>query len=118
MHLIEPLGFQLDDRQLKRAGLDYWPQVHLKRHRHWQEYLTQRPPGRIVALSVRGAVDHWDFNFEASDALLFGPETQGLPPEMLRDYPGVRIPMSGAVRSLNLAVSVGIVLYEALRQTR
>ncbi len=117
LHLIEPLGFQLDDRKLKRAGLDYWPHVTLSRHADWETFLTQRPPGRLITLSAHAETSLWDFRFEPEDSLIFGSESQGLPLALRQAHPSLIIPMPGAVRSLNLAVSVGIVLYEALRQT-
>jgi len=118
LHLSEPLGFSLSDRQLKRAGLDYWPHVDLTRHRSWGAFVTDRPAGRLVSLSVRGVTELWEMEFLPEDILLFGSESRGLPPEVLAEGASVRIPMGPQVRSLNLAVSVGIVLYEALRQQR
>ncbi|WP_218081296.1 tRNA (cytidine(34)-2'-O)-methyltransferase [Anthocerotibacter panamensis] len=118
LHLIEPLGFQLEDRKLKRAGLDYWPEVQLTRHTTWAHFMKARPPGRLLALSVRGQTPFWDFAFAPGDGLVFGCESRGLPPEILAGHPSLTIPMGSPVRSLNLAVSVGIVLYEALRQNR
>jgi len=118
LHLIEPLGFQLDDRKLKRAGLDYWPSVDLHRHRSWRDFTESRPPGQLYALSARAQTSFWEVNFGPEDGLLFGPETTGLPGEILAAYPSLVIPTRGAVRSLNLSVAVGIVLFEALRQQR
>lgn len=118
LHLIEPLGFQLDDRRLKRAGLDYWPLVQVERHRDWEQFMVCRPPGRLVALSARGSVEYWDFEFASTDGLVFGSESQGLPEAIRSTMPTLRIPHQTGVRSLNLAVSVGIVLYEALRQVQ
>ncbi|WP_287127955.1 tRNA (cytidine(34)-2'-O)-methyltransferase [Candidatus Cyanaurora vandensis] len=116
LHLIAPLGFQLDDRRLKRAGLDYWPQVELITHDSWADFVQNRPPGSLYALSARATTPCWAADFTLPVGLLFGPETRGLPETILRDYPNLVVPMGRGVRSLNLAVTVGIVLYEALRQ--
>ncbi|MBW1976196.1 MAG: tRNA (cytidine(34)-2'-O)-methyltransferase [Deltaproteobacteria bacterium] len=121
LHLIEPLGFQLTDRYLRRAGLDYWPYVELHVHRTFSVFLEEIRPGRCVLFSTRGTVNYWDFSFRPDDCLVFGPETRGLPLELLEDerYPVVKIPLDKSrVRSLNLSTSVGIGLYEALRQLR
>lgn len=126
LHLIEPLGFSLEDRQLKRAGLDYWPLVDLHRHSDWGAFQTMRSRlgGRLVALSSHAELAYTDFAFAADDWLLFGRETEGLPTS-IQNEAQVRllIPMRHAsrdglpgVRSLNLSVSVGVVLFEALRQ--
>jgi tRNA (cytidine/uridine-2'-O-)-methyltransferase len=122
LHLIEPLGFKIDDKHLKRAGLDYWPNVNLSVHPHWAAFettlLTISPRPRIVLTSARNGVPHHQFRFEPGDAIVLGPETRGLP-ESLFDLCGlrVRIPVLDTVRSLNLSTSAGILLYEALRQT-
>ncbi|MEB3327440.1 MAG: tRNA (cytidine(34)-2'-O)-methyltransferase [Synechococcus sp.] len=126
LHLIEPLGFQIDDRQLRRAGLDYWPLVDLERHRQWQAFLNHRSSrgGRLISLSSHAEIPYCDWNFEADDWLLFGRESDGLPSTVqgVTDAKLV-IPMVHAaglgqpgVRSLNLSVAVGVVLFEALRQ--
>ena len=126
LHLIDPLGFSLDDRQLKRAGLDYWPLVDLHRHASWETFrgIQHAGPGRLIALSSHADSAYCDFDFACDDWLLFGRETDGLPPE-ISDQADHRlvIPMRHArrlqqpgVRSLNLSVSVAIVLFEALRQ--
>lgn len=116
LHLIEPLGFSLDDRYLKRAGLDYWPHVRLSVWPDLSAYLAGPGAGkRLVLTSARqGAAPH-RFAFTPDDALVFGRETSGLPPEVkaLSEH-RVRIPIRGAVRSLNLSTAVGIVTYQAL----
>jgi tRNA (cytidine/uridine-2'-O-)-methyltransferase len=126
LHLIEPLGFQIDDRQLRRAGLDYWPLVQLHRHADETTFLDtcRRQGGRLVALSSHAALTYTDFVFDANDWLLFGKETDGLPgPLLARADAAVTIPMAqkaqpgkAGVRSLNLSVAVAVVLFESLRQ--
>jgi tRNA (cytidine/uridine-2'-O-)-methyltransferase len=125
LHLIEPLGFSLDDRQLKRAGLDYWPWVHLHLHPGFEALRAeqQRRGGRLLALSSQADQPYHQCSFRSDDWLLFGRESDGLPPELL-ELAELRltIPMAGSVRhgggvrSLNLSVSVAVVLFEALRQ--
>ena len=128
LHLIEPLGFSLEDRYLRRAGLDYWPLVPLHRHADAAafEQLRRQRGGRLVALSARVSEPYDGFIFEPDDWLLFGRESDGLPEELLeRAEARLSIPMArssrqiaGGVRSLNLSVAVGVVLFEALRQLR
>ncbi|KEF43487.1 MAG: tRNA methyltransferase [Cyanobium sp. CACIAM 14] len=126
LHLIEPLGFSISDPHLRRAGLDYWPWVRLHRHADLEAFLDHRQlqGGRLVALSSQASDAYTDFVFGPDDWLLFGRETDGLP-NTLQTVPDARltIPMAhaaragnGGVRSLNLSVAVGIVLFEALRQ--
>ena len=120
LHLIEPLGFRIEDRYLKRAGLDYWPHVQLKVWPDLNAFLSQ--PGlqgknapRLVAASARQGEAAHRFDFRPDDILFFGPETRGLPLEvMARMDAAVRIPIRGKVRSLNLSTAVGIVVYQAL----
>ena len=126
LHLIEPLGFSLEDRQLKRAGLDYWPLVDLHRHSNWEAFQTHvvAEGGRLVALSSHADCNYSQFSFADHDWLLFGRETDGLPDSLLAEVEHrLVIPMRHArrlqqpgVRSLNLSVSVAVVLFEALRQ--
>ncbi|WP_038058645.1 tRNA (cytidine(34)-2'-O)-methyltransferase [Thermus amyloliquefaciens] len=119
LHLIRPLGFRLGDKRLLRAGLDYWPHVDLRVHDSWEAFLEAMPPGaRVLAFSARAEGGLYGVRFQEGDYLLFGPETRGLPPEILARFPGVRIPMPGPVRSLNLAVAVGVAAYEAYRQLK
>ena len=122
LHLIEPLGFKIDDKHLKRAGLDYWPHVQLSVHPHWaacEAALTSTgEPYRLIFTSARGGAPLHEFPFQPHDAIVFGPETSGLPEAVLALSPHrVRIPITDKVRSLNLSTAAGIVLYEALRQT-
>jgi tRNA (cytidine/uridine-2'-O-)-methyltransferase len=119
LHLIEPLGFKIDDRHLKRAGLDYWPFVDLTVHPHWAAFEAAQPLARVVLTSARRGVPLQRFAFRAGDAIVLGPETRGLP-DALHDLQPlcVRIPIAcEGVRSLNLSTAAGIVLFEALRQT-
>jgi len=126
LHLIEPLGFEISDRTLKRAGLDYWPWVSLHRHADWEAFQEhrQRLGGRLLALSRHASVNYLSCDFRHDDWLLFGRETDGLPSSILDQCDQrLAIPMlcasdrpEGGVRSLNLSVSVGIVLFESLRQ--
>ena len=120
LHLVGPLGFEISDRTLKRAGLDYWPFVNLTQHQDWPEFTRyhQHHGGRCIGFSTSGKTNYLDFSFHPDDWLLMGSETQGLSPESL-DYchSVVRIPMAQpGVRSLNLSVSTAIGLFEALRQ--
>ena len=119
LHLIEPLGFSLEDKYLKRAGLDYWPHVKLKVWKNFKEYLENDGKGRrfVMTSARRGKPLHL-FEFTKQDTLVFGSETTGLPPEIM-DFSEfhLRIPTRGVVRSLNLATCAGIVLYQGLAQT-
>lgn len=120
LHLVGPLGFEITDRYLKRAGLDYWPYVSLKIHQSINAFIEFRlqQPGRSIGYSVRGACSQFKFQFHADDWLLFGSETNGLPDQILEHCAAtVYIPMSEpGVRSLNLSVSAAIGLFEARRQ--
>ncbi|MCM0756294.1 tRNA (cytidine(34)-2'-O)-methyltransferase [Desulfovibrio aminophilus] len=118
LHLIEPLGFSLADRYLKRAGLDYWPHVDLRVHPDMGHFLRETAPSRLVLSSARGGVPAHRFPFEPGDAIVLGPETTGLPGEILGlSEHLVRIPIRGEVRSLNMSTAAGILLHEALRRT-
>jgi len=119
LHLIEPLGFSLDDRYLKRAGLDYWPHVDLVLHRDWPSYVAATPGVRRWFLSARATRSYLAAPMAAGDHLVFGRETKGLPAELLAEHVEhtLTIPIfSPHVRSLNLSNAVSIVLYEGLRQ--
>ncbi len=119
LHLIEPLGFDLSDRQLKRAGLDYHEYASLQVHPDLDTALAHIAPRRLFALSTRGSVRYDTPAFADGDAFLFGPETRGLPPDVLDAVPQpqrLRLPMRPGNRSLNLSNSVAVVVYEAWRQ--
>ncbi|HSK64195.1 MAG TPA: tRNA (cytidine(34)-2'-O)-methyltransferase [Pyrinomonadaceae bacterium] len=120
LHIVGVTGFRLDDRALRRAGLDYWPEVHLSRHPNLEQLYQSLPTARFVYLTTKADRLYTDWVFQPDDCLVFGRETRGLPEDLLRDNweNCLRIPMRNPnVRSLNLATAVGIVLYEALRQT-
>lgn len=121
LHVVGVTGFRMDDRTLKRAGLDYWDEVRLHRHVDLDELCTSLPRSRFIYLTTKTGRLYTDCTFEDGDCLVFGPETRGLPETLLNANPDdcYTIPMPNKnVRSLNLATSVGIVLYEALRQLR
>jgi tRNA (cytidine/uridine-2'-O-)-methyltransferase len=119
LHLIEPLGFELDDKRMRRAGLDYREFQDLNIYSDWSSYLAKIKTKHIYALSTKGAVDYSSINYEIDDTLLFGPETRGLPKD-LRSSIGennvLRLPMVSSSRSLNLSNSVAIVAYEAWKK--
>lgn len=119
LHIVGVTGFKMDDRTLKRAGLDYWAEVTLHRHIDLDGLFAALPRSRFFFLTTKAERPYSELRFEPTDCLVFGPETRGLPAELLRKNAEncLTIPMSNpAVRSLNLATSVAIVLYEALRQ--
>ncbi|MSU60781.1 MAG: tRNA (cytidine(34)-2'-O)-methyltransferase [Pedosphaera sp.] len=120
LHLVEPFGFKLDDKQLKRAGMDYWEHVDWKRWRSWTEFEAGLPPGaRLWLVESNGPQLYSAVKYSGEDYLVFGRETAGLPAELLksRHESWIRLPMFNAdARSLNLSNCVAIVLYEALRQ--
>ncbi len=120
LHLIRPLGFSLSDRYLKRAGLDYWPHVMLNTYDSLAELYEAYPKGRFFYLSTKAAKPYTKVSYREDDFLVFGPETSGLPADIISSNKrhAITIPMDGPVRSLNLSTSAGIVLYEALRQVR
>lgn len=120
LHIVGVTGFRLDDRAVRRAGLDYWPEVELHRHRDLAALYAALPHARFLYLTTKVERSYADWRFETEDCLVFGRETRGLPEELLRANAErcLTIPMPNPnVRSLNLATSVAIVLYEALRQT-
>lgn len=122
LHLVEPLGFKLENRYLKRAGLDYWPHVSLRVWKSWTDFQTNgMDNGRLVMLTTKALCPIQDFRFLEGDTLVFGPETRGLPQDILQASPWhVRIPMrnmeEGGARSLNLSTAAGIALFTALNR--
>lgn len=119
LHLIRPLGFELDDTRLRRAGLDYHEYTRLQVHDTLESFVAIAKPIRLLACSTRGQTSYSDVRYRAGDALLFGPETRGLPAQILENIPldqRLRIPMLPNNRSLNLSNAVAIILYEAWRQ--
>jgi len=120
LHIVGVAGFRLDDRAVKRAGLDYWPEVLLQRHANLEALYSRLPTSRFVYLSTKAEKSYHEWLFTSDDCLVFGRETRGLPEDLLRKNweNCLRIPMANPnVRSLNLANAVAIVLFEALRQT-
>lgn len=121
LHVVGATGFRMDDRTLKRAGLDYWSEVELHRHLDMEEFYRALPRARFVYLTTKAERAYTDWQYTENDCLVFGRETRGLPEELLRANweRCITIPMLNPnVRSLNLATSVAIVLYEALRQLK
>ena len=119
LHLIHPLGFQIDDRRLRRAGLDYHDWATVQLHADLAAFLAEIHPARLFAFTTKGQRGYHTVTYQPDDVLLFGPETRGLPARVLAEIPQerqVRIPMLTAGRSLNLANTVAIVVYEAWRQ--
>lgn len=119
LHLIEPLGFDLDDKKLRRAGLDYSEWAAVTSYGSLSEFTEQVAPKRLFACSTKGSRQYTEASFEEGDALVFGPETRGLPAELLNSLPAehiLRLPMQAQSRSLNLSNSVAIFVYEAWRQ--
>lgn len=119
IHLIEPLGFVLDDKRLRRAGLDYGEWRNLKTHPNWEAFIAKERPERIWAISTKGSRHHADASFKTGDYLVFGPETRGLPSSILDQQASeqiLRIPMLPNSRSMNLSNATAVVVYEAWRQ--
>lgn len=119
LHLIKPLGFSLEEKQVRRAGLDYLEVERVLTHENWESFLDAIHPARIFALSTKGNTRYTNASFRAGDVLLFGPETRGLPQHLRDGLPEeqvLRVPMRASSRSLNLSNTVALVLYEALRQ--
>lgn len=118
LHLVEPLGFSIEERHLRRAGLDYWEYLKLVTHNNLENFLSTISEEKIWLLTTKGIRSYSDVEYGPDDYLIFGKETAGLPTELLSAFPErcVRIPMGEKVRSLNLSNAVAVVLYEALRQ--
>ena len=119
LHLIGPLGFSVDDAEVRRAGLDYWPHVDLWQHPDWFAFRDAVARERCLYFSANAGRSYWDAPYAPTSCLVFGNETDGMPSRILEKHPErcFRIPMRRSLRSLNLATAVGIVLYEALRRT-
>lgn len=121
LHLIRPLGFELDDRQLKRAGLDYHEFAEIHEYESYDDLLVKLQPSRVFAVSTKGKTVYTDVKYLESDVFLFGPETRGLPPVILSTFPDSRIlhiPMLHNSRSLNLSNAAAVILFEAWRQNK
>jgi len=119
LHLIEPLGFDLEDKKLRRAGLDYADLANVTHHKNFDSFLEAMQGKRIMACTTKGSRPHSELSFEQDDVLLFGPESRGLPAEIINSIPTaqrLRIPMMSTSRSLNLSNAVAIISYEAWRQ--
>ncbi len=118
LHLVRPLGFQTDDKTLKRAGLDYWHAVHVEYHDSFQELQEQYADGRYFYASTRAVKAYNEFQYQDGDFFVFGKETKGLPQELIEANLStcIRMPMTDKVRSLNLSNSAAIIVYEALKQ--
>jgi len=118
LHLVEPLGFRIDDRSLKRAGIDYWHLVQVAVHASFEAFTQAQPDARIHVFTGHASRSYLEADLEPGDALVFGKESVGLPAELVQAYPTRTwgIPMSGGVRSLNLSNAVAVVLFEALRR--
>ncbi|MCK5718598.1 MAG: tRNA (uridine(34)/cytosine(34)/5-carboxymethylaminomethyluridine(34)-2'-O)-methyltransferase TrmL [Thiomargarita sp.] len=119
LHLIHPLGFRLNDKKLKRAGLDYHEWVNVQEYKSFDEFLTSLKPKRWFACSTKGKITYSTLTYQVDDVFVFGPETRGLPTDLLNtlaDEQIIRIPMQKGNRSLNLSNAAAIILYEAWRQ--
>ncbi|KAB2953314.1 tRNA (uridine(34)/cytosine(34)/5-carboxymethylaminomethyluridine(34)-2'-O)-methyltransferase TrmL [Heliorestis acidaminivorans] len=118
LHLIEPLGFSIDDKQLKRAGLDYWHLLDVRVHESWSAFQKVHGGSKMYFLSTKGNKSYHQITYEEGDFFVFGKETKGLPDWMLEEHKEnvIRIPLVASARSLNLSNAVSVVLYEALRQ--
>ncbi|CCQ09950.1 tRNA (cytosine34-2'-O-)-methyltransferase [Pseudoalteromonas luteoviolacea B = ATCC 29581] len=119
LHLIEPLGFDWDDKKVRRAGLDYHEFTDVQRHASLEDYFNVRQPKRIFACTTKGSRFHHEPEYESGDCLIFGPESRGLPEDFIFSLPErqrVRIPMRPDSRSMNLSNAVAVFIYEAWRQ--
>jgi len=116
LHLIKPFGFEMTDKRLRRAGLDYKELAKVYEYENFDDYLTKAKPQRIFAVSSKVKQNYAEVDYQEGDAFLFGPETRGLPQEILDKYNAITLPMQAESRSLNLSNCVSIVAYEAWRQ--
>ena len=120
LHLIEPLGFRLNEKEIRRAGMDYWQDLDVTRYINWEDFLEKNPDAKIYMATTKGKHVYTEVSYEPDCYIMFGKESAGIPEEILIEHPEecIRIPMIGETRSLNLSNSVAIVLYEALRQNQ
>ena len=121
LHLIEPIGFRMDDRSLRRAGLDYREFANIRKYLTWDQWVDANDYKRMIAFTTKGSVTYDRFRFQPDDALVFGPETRGLPDKILARFDPaqrLRLPMCTQERSLNLSNTVAVAIYEAWRQNR
>lgn len=118
LHLIEPLGFRLDEKAIRRAGMDYWHLLDVRRYMNFEEFLEKNPGAKIWMATTKARKAYTEADFGQDDFIMFGRESAGIPEEILVKYPDacIRIPMLPSIRSLNLSNSAAVVLYEALRQ--
>ena len=118
LHLIEPLGFRLNEKSIKRAGMDYWEHLDVTRYINFEDFLEKNPGAKIYMATTKGQHVYTEVNYEPDCYIMFGKESAGIPEEILVKNPDtcIRIPMLSEIRSLNLSNSVAVVLYEALRQ--
>lgn len=120
LHLVKPLGFKLENKYLKRAGLDYWKNVNLKLYENYEDFINRCGDKTLYFASTKGKINYYDVNYKQGDYFVFGSETSGLPDEVISKNFNkcITIPMPGDVRSLNLSNSVAVILYEAYRQVK
>ena len=118
LHLIEPLGFRLDEKSIRRSGMDYWKELDVTTYVNWDEFCEKNPGAKVYMATTKARHIYTEVSYEPDCYILFGKESAGIPEELLKEHPDtcVRIPMIGETRSLNLSNSVAIILYEALRQ--
>ena len=118
LHLIEPLGFRINDKMIKRAGMDYWDKLDVTTYVSYEDFLEKNPGAKVYMATTKSKQTYTDVHYEEDCYIMFGKESAGIPESILQKYPetSIRIPMIGDTRSLNLSNSVAIVLYEALRQ--
>ena len=118
LHLIEPLGFRLNEKEIKRAGMDYWKDLDVTRYLNYEDFLAKNPGAKIYYATTKALKTYTDVQYEDDCYIMFGKESVGIPEEILMEHKEncIRIPMINDIRSLNLSNSVAIVLYEALRQ--
>lgn len=117
LHLIKPLGFKIDDKQVKRAGLDYWSELKLEIHESYEEFMAKYGHNKIYLATTHGGVHYDEVSYKQGDFIMFGRETCGVPDDVHNAHSGIRIPMiQTSTRSLNLSNTVSIIAYEAIRQ--